>query len=62
MRFVGSPINGSVQIRQGHSGLGLEAQMGKVQAMAAERVALIPSEFVDVESGRKNDRPQLAEA
>jgi hypothetical protein len=30
--------------------------------MAAEKVAVIASEFVDVESGRKNDRPQLAEA
>ena len=48
--------------RQGRSGLGLEAQRGKVQAMAAERAAVIASEFVEVESERKNDRPQLAEA
>lgn len=47
---------------QGHSGLGLEAQRGKVEAMAAERGAVIAAEFVEVESGRKNDRPQLAVA
>ena len=48
--------------RQGQSGLGLEAQRGKVSAMAAERGSLIAAEFVEVESGRKNDRPQLAAA
>ena len=30
--------------------------------MAAERGAVITAEFVEVESGRKNDRPQLAAA
>jgi DNA invertase Pin-like site-specific DNA recombinase len=48
--------------RQGHSGLGLEAQRAKVQQMAAQRGAEIIAEFVEVESGRKNDRPQLAAA
>ena len=48
--------------RQGHSGLGLEAQRAKVEAMASERGAVIAAEFVEVESGRKNDRPQLAAA
>lgn len=48
--------------RQGRSGLGLEAQRVKVAAMAAERGAVIASEFVEVESGRKCDRPQLAAA
>ena len=48
--------------RQGQSGLGLEAQRAKVQEMAAQRGAEIIAEFVEVESGRKNDRPQLAAA
>ena len=48
--------------RQGESGLGLEAQRAKVEALAAERGAVIAAEFVEVESGRKADRPQLAAA
>ena len=48
--------------RQGQSGLGLDAQRAKVASMAAERGAVIAAEFVEVESGRKNDRPQLAAA
>jgi DNA invertase Pin-like site-specific DNA recombinase len=46
--------------RQGESGLGLEAQQAKVQQLAAERRAQVVAEFVEVESGRKADRPQLA--
>ena len=48
--------------RQGNSGLGLDAQRAKVEAMASERGAVIAAEFVEVESGRKSDRPQLAAA
>jgi DNA invertase Pin-like site-specific DNA recombinase len=48
--------------RQGESGLGLEAQRAKVQQMAAERSGAVVAEFVEVESGRKADRPQLAAA
>jgi len=48
--------------RQGESGLGLEAQQAKVQQMARERGAVVVAEFVEVESGRKADRPQLAAA
>jgi len=46
--------------RQGQSGLGLEAQRAAV-ASYVEAGRLL-GEFVEVESGRKNDRPQLAAA
>ena len=46
--------------RQGNSGLGLEAQRAKVQELAAGRGVVLVAEFVEVESGRKNERPQLA--
>jgi DNA invertase Pin-like site-specific DNA recombinase len=47
---------------QGRSGLGLEAQRAAVEAHAATTGGRIVSEFVEVESGRKRDRPQLAAA
>ena len=46
--------------RQGQSGLGLEAQRAAVASYMAGRTLL--AEFVEVESGRKDDRPQLAAA
>ncbi len=46
--------------RQGQSGLGLEAQRAAV-ASYVEAGRLL-GEFVEVESGRKDDRPQLAAA
>lgn len=48
--------------RQGQSGLGLEAQQSNVQALAQQRNAEVVAEFTEVESGRKNDRPVLAQA
>ena len=46
--------------RQGQSGLGLEAQRSAVQNFLAGKEII--AEFTEVESGRKNDRPQLAQA
>ena len=48
--------------RQGESGLGLEAQRAKVEQLAADRGAVVVAEFVEIESGRRADRPQLAAA
>jgi DNA invertase Pin-like site-specific DNA recombinase len=48
-------------MRQGQSGLGLEAQRAAVHAFAPLPGQLL-TEFVEVESGRKNQRPQLLAA
>lgn len=48
--------------RQGASGLGLEAQRAAVQAYAAGGGHVIVAEYVEVESGAKCDRAQLAAA
>ena len=47
--------------RQGQSGLGLEAQKQAVLTYAAGRGAIV-AEFTEVESGRRNDRPELHQA
>ena len=47
---------------QGRSGLGLEAQLEAVARHVAGTGGVIAAEFVEVESGRKKDRPQLAAA
>lgn len=47
--------------RQGASGLGLEAQRVAVRAFVANPTQLL-AEYVEVESGRKNQRPQLLAA
>lgn len=60
MKYV-SYIRVSTQ-RQGQSGLGLEAQQTAVQMFIAQRGGEVLAEFVEVESGRKADRPQLAAA
>ncbi|WP_084112727.1 recombinase family protein [Belnapia moabensis] len=44
---------------QGRSGLSLEAQRAAVAAHTAGRGSIV-AEHVEVESGRKKDRPQLA--
>ena len=47
--------------KQGASGLGLEAQQAAVRAFVAESAQLLP-EYVEVESGKNNHRPQLLAA
>ncbi|MCW1382693.1 recombinase family protein [Novosphingobium sp. KCTC 2891] len=44
---------------QGRSGLGLEAQRQSVRALCEGRGWEIVAEFTEVESGKRNDRPQL---
>jgi DNA invertase Pin-like site-specific DNA recombinase len=48
--------------RQGASGLGLEAQRCAVAEFLSRDKRQLVCEFVEVESGRRNDRPQLAAA
>lgn len=45
---------------QGRSGLGLDAQKATVASYVAAQKGLIVAEFQEVESGSRNDRPQLA--
>lgn len=47
--------------KQGSSGLGLEAQRAAVRAFVPD-VAQLETEFVEIESGKKNQRPQLLAA
>ena len=49
-------------VRQGESGLGLEAQRAAVNAYAARVGGRVIAEFEEVESGADNDRPKLAAA
>ena len=46
--------------KQGHSGLGLESQREIIQNHLYETPPI--TEFIEVESGRKKDRPKLKEA
>jgi DNA invertase Pin-like site-specific DNA recombinase len=48
--------------RQGRSGLGLDAQRDAVSRHVAGAGGQVVAEFEEVESGRKDDRPQLAAA
>ena len=47
--------------RQGQSGLGLEAQQATVRAFVQDPAQLL-TEYVEIESGKKNQRPQLLAA
>src|SRR5262249_19254047 len=46
--------------RQGRSGLGLEAQQAAVRAYLGQAAPI--AEFTEVETGKRNDRPELKEA
>ena len=46
-------------VRQGQSGLGLESQDETVRRYVASQNGTVVGEFVEVESGKNNDRPQL---
>ena len=59
MRFV-TYLRVSTQ-RQGASGLGLEAQRAMVAGFI-KNADCIQSEYVEIESGKKNNRPKLAAA
>jgi len=59
-RFV-SYLRVSTQ-RQGQSGLGLEAQREAVAKFLSGGDGQLVGEFVEVESGKRNDRPELTKA
>lgn len=48
--------------QQGESGLGLEGQQAAVQAFAKSNAGHIIRAYTEVESGKRNDRPELARA
>lgn len=47
---------------QGRSGLGLAAQRDAVEAFVAQHGGTLVAEFTEIESGRRDDRPELAKA
>lgn len=48
--------------KQGHSGLGLEAQQRAVEAFCQQRGYTLLDSYTEIESGKLNKRPQLEEA
>jgi DNA invertase Pin-like site-specific DNA recombinase len=46
--------------QQGQSGLGLEGQRATVEAYAAQTGAQIKASYIEVETGKRADRPELA--
>ena len=48
--------------KQGQSGLGLEAQRVAVEAFARQHGGAIQATYVEVESGKRSDRPKLQKA
>jgi DNA invertase Pin-like site-specific DNA recombinase len=48
--------------KQGRSGLGLDAQKAAVEAFRTQSNGVLKAEFIEVQSGKDNDRPQIREA
>jgi DNA invertase Pin-like site-specific DNA recombinase len=48
--------------KQGRSGLGLEAQRAAIETFCASRGCNPLGEYIEVESGKRDDRPELAKA
>ena len=48
--------------KQGSSGLGIEAQRATVADYAQRAGAQVVAEFTEIESGKRNDRQELANA
>ena len=48
--------------RQGESGLGLEAQREAVTQFIKTNEGTVANEYIEIESGKKKDRPRLLEA
>ncbi|WP_324806606.1 recombinase family protein [Sphingomonas sp. LY29] len=49
-------------VTQGRSGLGLEAQRQSISEFCSGRSCEVLGEYVEIESGRRNDRPKLIQA
>ena len=60
MRVVGYERVSTV--RQGASGLGIEAQRLAIDGFVAQRSGSLIARFTEVESGRNPDRPELKAA
>src|SRR6266545_2739600 len=48
--------------RQGRSGLGLEAQQAAIRNFLKAGVWELVAEFIEIETGKRDDRPELAKA
>jgi DNA invertase Pin-like site-specific DNA recombinase len=48
--------------KQGRAGLGLDAQAASVAAFVQERGATVVASFTEIESGKRNERPELTKA
>ena len=49
-------------VKQGESGLGLEAQQTAIDVLVRQRNMTVIDSFVEIESGKNNERPELKKA